>query len=185
MKEEAPRDDLRLDVNGLPVEEAVPRLIDHAAGLMASDLYFCTNENHVAVSVRHLGVVRLISVLPLDFGKRCMSHLKAVAGMDVAERRRPLDGRRIYQRPVSLLPSQMIRAARQQVDQVEAFQIHQAGEPIHPGQESLVLEEDRPLGQRHQEIGLGDLRIGKELVIQGRLLDAEGENLLHAKADQV
>jgi general secretion pathway protein E len=99
MKEETPRDDMRLDVNSLPVEDAVPRLIDHAAGLMASDLYFFTNENHVAVAVRHLGVVRLISVLPLDFGKRCMSHLKAVAGMDVAERRRPLDGRRLYQRP--------------------------------------------------------------------------------------
>src|SRR5262249_46778792 len=99
MKEETPRGDMRLDVNSLPVEEAVPRLIDHAAGLMASDLYFFTNENHVAVSVRHLGVVRLISVLPLDFGKRCMAHLKAVAGLDVAERRRPLDGRRLYQRP--------------------------------------------------------------------------------------
>jgi type II secretory ATPase GspE/PulE/Tfp pilus assembly ATPase PilB-like protein len=101
MKEEAPPregDDLRLDVNTLPVEEAVPRLIDHAAGLMASDLFFFTNDNHVAVSIRHLGVQRLISILPLDFGRRCMAHLKAVAGMDVAERRRPLDGRRIYQR---------------------------------------------------------------------------------------
>ncbi len=92
-------DDLRLDVNTLPVEEAVPRLIDHAAGLMASDLYFFTNDNHVAVQIRHLGVIRLISILPLDFGRRCMAHVKAVAGMDVAERRRPLDGRRIYQRP--------------------------------------------------------------------------------------
>jgi type II secretory ATPase GspE/PulE/Tfp pilus assembly ATPase PilB-like protein len=99
MKEEAPRDDMRLDVNNLPVEQAVPRLIDHAAGLMASDLYFFANENHVAVAVRHLGVVRLISILTLDFGKHCMAHIKAVAGMDVAERRRPLDGRRLYQRP--------------------------------------------------------------------------------------
>ncbi len=93
------KDDLRLDVNKLAPEEAVPRLIEHAAGLMASDLYFGTNENHVAVSVRHLGVLRLISILPLELGRRCMAHLKAVAGMDVAERRRPMDGRRIYQRP--------------------------------------------------------------------------------------
>jgi type II secretory ATPase GspE/PulE/Tfp pilus assembly ATPase PilB-like protein len=92
------RDDYRVDVNNLPVEDAVPRLIEQAAGLMASDLYFFTNENHVAVSIRHLGVLRLISILPLDLGRRCMAHLKAVAGMDVAERRRPLDGRRIYRR---------------------------------------------------------------------------------------
>jgi type II secretory ATPase GspE/PulE/Tfp pilus assembly ATPase PilB-like protein len=92
------REDLHIDVNKMPPEEAVPRLIEHAAGLKASDLYFATNENHVAVSVRHLGVLRLISILPLEFGRRCMAHLKAVAGMDVAERRRPLDGRRIYQR---------------------------------------------------------------------------------------
>ncbi len=95
----AERDDLHIDVNSVPVEDAVPRLLDHAAALMASDLYFFTNENHVTVAIRHLGVLRLISVLPLDFGRRCMAHVKAVAGMDVAERRRPLDGRRIYQRP--------------------------------------------------------------------------------------
>ncbi|MCC6419591.1 MAG: type II/IV secretion system protein [Gemmataceae bacterium] len=100
MKEQPPpeRDGLRVDVHNFPVEEAVPRLIEHAVDLAASDLYFGTNENHVSVSVRHLGVLRLISVLPLDFGRRCMAHLKAVAGMDVAERRRPLDGRRIYRR---------------------------------------------------------------------------------------
>ncbi len=92
------QEDLRLDVNDLPPEEAVPRLIEHAAELLASDLYFGTNENHVAVAVRHLGVLRLISILPLEFGKRCMAHLKAVANMDVAEKRRPLDGRRLYRR---------------------------------------------------------------------------------------
>jgi type II secretory ATPase GspE/PulE/Tfp pilus assembly ATPase PilB-like protein len=31
--------------------------------------------------------------MPSDLGRRCMSHIKAMAGMDVAERRRPLDGR--------------------------------------------------------------------------------------------
>src|SRR5438067_1456218 len=89
---------LRVQCEG-EISQVKFQLNDHAAGLMASDLYFLTNENHVAVAVRHLGVLHLISILPTDFGKRCMAHLKAVAGMDVAERRRPLDGRRIYQRP--------------------------------------------------------------------------------------
>ncbi|MCI0456930.1 MAG: GspE/PulE family protein [Gemmataceae bacterium] len=96
---EQQQQDLRIDVNDQPPEEAVPRLIEHAAELMASDLYFGTNENHVSVAVRLLGVPRLVSILPLEFGKRCMAHLKAVANMDVAEKRRPLDGRRLYRRP--------------------------------------------------------------------------------------
>jgi type II secretory ATPase GspE/PulE/Tfp pilus assembly ATPase PilB-like protein len=100
MSEETPveQDPLHLDVNQLPPEEAVVKLIDHAVDIAASDLFFCTNENHVAVSVRHLGVPRLVSILPTEMGRRCMAHVKAVAGMDVAEKRRPLDGRKIYQR---------------------------------------------------------------------------------------
>jgi type II secretory ATPase GspE/PulE/Tfp pilus assembly ATPase PilB-like protein len=99
MKDQAPTDaKLHVDVNNLPPEDAVARLIEYAADLKASDVFFTSNENHVAVSLRHLGLLRLTSVLPLDLGRRCMAHIKAVAGMDVAERRRPLDGRCIYQR---------------------------------------------------------------------------------------
>jgi type II secretory ATPase GspE/PulE/Tfp pilus assembly ATPase PilB-like protein len=36
--------------------------------------------------------------MPLEFGRRCMAHIKAAAGMDVAEKRRPLDGRWIRRR---------------------------------------------------------------------------------------
>jgi type II secretory ATPase GspE/PulE/Tfp pilus assembly ATPase PilB-like protein len=93
------RDDtLHLDVATLGPEDAVNRLIEHAADLPASDVFFTTNENHVAVAARHLGMLRLFSIVPLELGRRCMAHIKAVAGMDVAEKRRPLDGRCIYQR---------------------------------------------------------------------------------------
>ncbi len=68
-------------------------LIDHAARIGASDLFFAYNENHVAVSVRHLGIVRLVTVLAMEHGRRCTSYIKAMAGMDLAEQRRPLDGR--------------------------------------------------------------------------------------------
>src|SRR5262249_30361157 len=91
-------DDLHLDVNHLPPEDAVARLIEHASGLEASDLFLTSNENHVAVAARHLGLLRLLSIVPTDLGRRCIAHIKAVAGMDVAEKRRPLDGPCIYQR---------------------------------------------------------------------------------------
>lgn len=90
---------LHVNVSELAPEVATSRLVEHAASLQASDLFFTTNENHVTVSVRHLGMLRLASILPLDMGRRCMSHIKALSGMDVAERRRPLDGRWLYERP--------------------------------------------------------------------------------------
>ena len=45
-----------LDVSKLPVDRAVSALIDRAVEAGASDLFFVTNEQHVAVQVRHLHV---------------------------------------------------------------------------------------------------------------------------------
>jgi general secretion pathway protein E len=89
---EEPRD-FQLLVHDLTPEEAVGRLIDHAVGIQASDLYFTTNENHVAVLARHLGIVRLLTVLNLELGRRCLNAIKALASMDLVEHRRPQDGR--------------------------------------------------------------------------------------------
>src|SRR5579883_3448891 len=81
------------DIAGLLPEPAVAALIDHAARIGASDLFFSFNDNHVAVAVRHLGIVRLVTVLTTEHGRRCVSYIKVMAGMDLAEQRRPLDGR--------------------------------------------------------------------------------------------
>ena len=87
-----------LDVSKLPVERAVAALIDRAVRLGASDLFFVTNEQHVAVQVRHLGIVRPLSVLAPDAGRRFLAHIKAMSGMDLGgAARRPMDGRWIYE----------------------------------------------------------------------------------------
>jgi type II secretory ATPase GspE/PulE/Tfp pilus assembly ATPase PilB-like protein len=75
----------------------VPQLLEHAAGLGASDLFLVANEDHLLVQVRHLGVIRDVATLRADPGRRCVAHIKAVAGMDIAEKRRPLDGRWIFE----------------------------------------------------------------------------------------
>src|SRR4051812_25098723 len=85
------------NVYGMVPEAAVAALIDHAVKLPASDLYIGANENHVSVSVRHLGIVRLLTILSPDLGRRCISYIKAMAAMDLAETRRPLDGRWVRQ----------------------------------------------------------------------------------------
>lgn len=103
MNEATINDALHLNVNDLPPERAVGAIIEHGAKLLASDLFLVTNDNHVSIMARILGVLRLLSVMPLEPGRRLISHIKAVAGMDVAERRRPLDGRWIYRQDKRIL----------------------------------------------------------------------------------
>ncbi len=85
------------DIAGLRPESAVALLLEHAARLGASDLFFSYNDSHVSVSVRHLGIVRLLTSLTTEHGRRCISHIKAMSGMDLAEQRRPLDGRWVHE----------------------------------------------------------------------------------------
>jgi type II secretory ATPase GspE/PulE/Tfp pilus assembly ATPase PilB-like protein len=108
-----PVNTLQISVEDLPPEEAVSDLIEHAANLGVSDLFFAAHERHAMVSVRHLGVLRPLTHLPEDLGRRCMSHIKVLADLDLAERRRPQDGRWIHERPggdkldlrVSIIPT--------------------------------------------------------------------------------
>jgi type II secretory ATPase GspE/PulE/Tfp pilus assembly ATPase PilB-like protein len=87
-----------LDVSKLPIDQAVAALINRAVRMGASDLFFVTNEQHVAVHVRHLGIMRLLSVVSPETGRRYLAHVKAMAGMDMGgAARRPIDGRWIYE----------------------------------------------------------------------------------------
>src|SRR3954469_7444396 len=88
-----------IDVSNSTAEQAVSKLIDHAVSMGCSDLFMAANDQHTGVLVRHLGIVRPISVLSPDLAKRCNSHIKAAAGMDMTQTRRPLDGRWIYRKP--------------------------------------------------------------------------------------
>jgi type II secretory ATPase GspE/PulE/Tfp pilus assembly ATPase PilB-like protein len=81
----------------------VSRLLDHAAGAGASDVFLSAEEGGWAVSMRCLGTVHLICRLNLDLGRHCAAHLRAEAGMDIAEHRRPQDGRWIHRAPAGKL----------------------------------------------------------------------------------
>jgi type II secretory ATPase GspE/PulE/Tfp pilus assembly ATPase PilB-like protein len=82
-----------IDVGDAPVEATVHRLVEYAALLHVSDLFILAGETETAITVRHLGTVRRVAGLAPDRGKRCISHIKVMANMDVAEHRRPQDGR--------------------------------------------------------------------------------------------
>lgn len=88
-----------IDWESYGAEEAAAKMIEYAASIQASDLFFTSQEAGVRVLVRHLGSMREITMLRTEFGKRVISTVKAFAGMDISDRLRPGEGRRIHHRP--------------------------------------------------------------------------------------
>src|ERR1700744_2157283 len=82
-----------IDVAKLPTEQGVAKLISYSLVLPASDVFFSEEASSLTVSVRHLGIVSPISVVSKELGRKFISHIKAVTGMDLSEKRRPQDGR--------------------------------------------------------------------------------------------
>jgi type II secretory ATPase GspE/PulE/Tfp pilus assembly ATPase PilB-like protein len=85
-----------VQLKGDSIEAITEQLLAHAARLGASDVYLCTNEQCVVVQVRHLGVVRPIAVLPTEQGRRVLTLIKTRTLLDLAEKRRPQEGRWIF-----------------------------------------------------------------------------------------
>lgn len=79
-----------------PTDMLFRRVVQEATDLAASDLFVDTDQSGVMISVRHLGIVRQLAELPLEEGTRLIRYVKAEAGMDIAERRRPMDGRWLF-----------------------------------------------------------------------------------------
>ncbi len=80
----------------LDAEDAVKLVIEQAAAMGASDLYIAPEESSARISVRHLGIVRTLATTSSEQGRRMAVNIKALAEMDIAEKRKPLDGRRLH-----------------------------------------------------------------------------------------
>lgn len=85
-----------IDVGRLPVERQFQSLVAKAVEMGASDLFISSADGHTAAQIRHHGMVRPISVLPPDEGRRLIAFIRNGSGADVNERRKPSDGRWIY-----------------------------------------------------------------------------------------
>jgi len=88
---------LWIDVASTDVPFVVHGLLEHACAVGVSDVFFCAEEHYCSVAGRHLGLWHAVSQLPTEMGKRCIAHIKTMSAMDVAEHRRPLDGRWIFE----------------------------------------------------------------------------------------
>ncbi|TWT32018.1 GspE/PulE family protein [Blastopirellula retiformator] len=86
----------KVDLNSVEPDVAVKLLIHQAAEMQASDLFILAGEGTVQVAVRQWGRMKVIRDVPADQGRSWISYLKAMSSMDIAERRRPQDGRWIF-----------------------------------------------------------------------------------------
>jgi type IV pilus assembly protein PilB len=95
-----------------PIVAAVDLLLERAAAAGASDIHIEPGEGGVAVRARIDGVLRSILDLPASSAAAVTSRIKIIAGLDIAVKRRPQDGRagvtaagRQVELRVSTLPS--------------------------------------------------------------------------------
>ncbi len=98
-------DDLRALAAREPVVQVVNGLLAEAVRMGASDLHLESAVTGVRVRVRLDGVLHDLQQLGPEFRLPVLSRLKVLAGMDIAERRVPQDGRariRVAEREVDL-----------------------------------------------------------------------------------
>jgi general secretion pathway protein E len=79
--------------SGAPVVHAVDGLLETAVNLSATDIHIEPGREGVRVRLRVDGVLRLHQVLPARMARAVVSRVKILAGLNIAERRLPQDGR--------------------------------------------------------------------------------------------
>lgn len=81
------------DLEDLRVNRQLDDFVQQAVERQASDLYFQAERDGMSIAIRHWGVVEPLARVDSAMGRHLVSAIKVWAKMDIAERRRPLDGR--------------------------------------------------------------------------------------------
>jgi type II secretory ATPase GspE/PulE/Tfp pilus assembly ATPase PilB-like protein len=80
-------------INTLEPRAALDVILKQAVERRVSDLFIQPNNGHCVISVRQMGSIRQLVVVSAELGIQMVNLIKSSAGMDLAERRHPLDGR--------------------------------------------------------------------------------------------
>lgn len=84
--------DLRDMASGAPVVMAVDEIIRRAIDLRATDIHLEPMRGRLVLRLRIDGVLRVMTPPAADLGEAMVSRVKVLAGLDIAERRKPQDG---------------------------------------------------------------------------------------------
>ncbi|MEM9345574.1 MAG: GspE/PulE family protein [Planctomycetota bacterium] len=157
-----------IDLTDLPSEKAVNKAIAHAVENGASDLMLLAHEDFYALNIRQLGVIRPLSIVSRDMGRRFSQYIKAQAGMDVAEHRHPHDGRWIYEDLID-------EAADDEDTEDRTVDLRISSIPTLHGEDTVIRLLSRGTGLFDlQDIGLSK----KELASVRLMLDSPGGLIL-------
>jgi type IV pilus assembly protein PilB len=85
--------ELREVGEGAPVVKLVNALLVRSIAMRASDIHIEPHQRKVRVRVRIDGLLQEVMVVPKDLQLPLASRIKLMAGLDIAERRAPQDGR--------------------------------------------------------------------------------------------
>jgi len=83
----------QVDVEAPPVIQLVNRLFVEAISARASDIHLTPTNEELLVRVRVDGIMRKLFSVPRLLQSSTVSRIKLLSGMDIAERRKPQDGR--------------------------------------------------------------------------------------------
>jgi general secretion pathway protein E len=86
-------DSLRDMASGAPVVRAVTELFERAIELRATDIHIEPFRGTLQIRLRVDGLLRNIPPPPADMARAIVSRVKILAGLNIAERRLPQDGR--------------------------------------------------------------------------------------------
>jgi type IV pilus assembly protein PilB len=84
---------LTKDTQMPPVVRLVNLILSGAAKAGASDIHMEPKENYLQVRYREDGLLREVLKVPKNQSDATISRMKIISGMDIADRRRPQDGR--------------------------------------------------------------------------------------------
>ncbi|MCE9534225.1 MAG: GspE/PulE family protein [Planctomycetes bacterium] len=99
MSQDASEEPILLGIAETTPPQAVEEVVVRAVALNASDLFFATEEGELRISIRRLGLLQPMTAFSAEFGKRCLAYIKTQSNLDVAEKRRPQDGRWPFEMP--------------------------------------------------------------------------------------
>ncbi len=78
---------------GAPIVRAIDQILERALECGATDIHFETGRDNLRIRFRVDGLLRLDQTMPRHFAPAVISRVKILAGLDIAERRLPQDGR--------------------------------------------------------------------------------------------
>ncbi len=86
-----------VELANLAPQEVAVTIIRQAVALGASDLFLLSEESSLRIGVRNSGRYEQLVVVAKEQGRHLLNYFKSVASIDIAERRRPQEGRWIYE----------------------------------------------------------------------------------------